>query len=154
MHTCGVNLLFSKQKVLFVLLIVGGTDFGIAAELNVFPTEINLRYSTDLQRIVAVSHGQDGSREVTEDVTFVIEDPSVVEINSAGIARPKSNGTTSVTVKFGDTQTQLRVGVTDYELEGPVSFELHIQPILAARGCSTGPCHGKARGQNLSLIHI
>ena len=155
MHTCGVNLLFSKQKVLLVLLIVGGTDFGMAAELNVFPTEINLRYSTDLQRIVAVSHGQDGSREVTEDVTFVIEDPSVVEINSAGIARPKSNGTTSVTVKLGDTQTQLRVGVTDYELEGPVSFELHIQPILAARGCSTGPCHGKARGQNgfqLSLL--
>ena len=41
MHTCGVNLLFSKQKVLLVLLIVGGTDFGMAAELNVFPTEIN-----------------------------------------------------------------------------------------------------------------
>ncbi len=36
-----------------------------------------------------------------------------------------------------------------------VSFELEIQPILAARGCSTGPCHGKARGQNgfqLSLL--
>lgn len=36
-----------------------------------------------------------------------------------------------------------------------VSFELEIQPILAARGCSTGACHGKARGQNgfqLSLL--
>ncbi len=36
-----------------------------------------------------------------------------------------------------------------------VSFELHVQPILAARGCSTGACHGKARGQNgfqLSLL--
>lgn len=37
----------------------------------------------------------------------------------------------------------------------PVSFELEVQPILAARGCSTGPCHGKQRGQNgfqLSLL--
>lgn len=37
----------------------------------------------------------------------------------------------------------------------PVSFELHVQPILAARGCSVGACHGKARGQNgfqLSLL--
>jgi len=37
----------------------------------------------------------------------------------------------------------------------PVSFELQVQPILAARGCSTGPCHGKQRGQNgfqLSLL--
>ena len=29
-----------------------------------------------------------------------------------------------------------------------ISFELDIQPILTARGCNSGPCHGKARGQN------
>lgn len=39
--------------------------------------------------------------------------------------------------------------------ERPVSFELDIQPILSARGCNQGACHGKARGQNgfqLSLL--
>ncbi|MBP85966.1 MAG: S-layer protein [Planctomycetaceae bacterium] len=37
----------------------------------------------------------------------------------------------------------------------PVSFELQVQPIMAARGCSQGACHGKQRGQNgfqLSLL--
>lgn len=36
-----------------------------------------------------------------------------------------------------------------------VSFELEVQPILAASGCSVGACHGKSRGQNgfqLSLL--
>lgn len=36
-----------------------------------------------------------------------------------------------------------------------ISFELDVQPILTARGCNSGPCHGKARGQNgfqLSLL--
>ena len=36
-----------------------------------------------------------------------------------------------------------------------VKFELDIQPILTARGCNSGPCHGKSRGQNgfaLSLL--
>ena len=36
-----------------------------------------------------------------------------------------------------------------------IKFELDIQPILTARGCNAGPCHGKARGQNgfaLSLL--
>lgn len=36
-----------------------------------------------------------------------------------------------------------------------VKFELDIQPILTARGCNAGACHGKARGQNgfaLSLL--
>lgn len=27
-------------------------------------------------------------------------------------------------------------------------FEMDIQPILTARGCNSGPCHGKSRGQN------
>lgn len=39
--------------------------------------------------------------------------------------------------------------------EQPVSFELDIQPILAAHGCNAGACHGKQRGQNgfqLSLL--
>ena len=37
----------------------------------------------------------------------------------------------------------------------PVSFELDVQPILVAQGCSSGACHGKSRGQNgfqLSLL--
>ena len=36
-----------------------------------------------------------------------------------------------------------------------VSFELDVQPILTARGCNQGACHGKQRGQNgfqLSLL--
>lgn len=36
-----------------------------------------------------------------------------------------------------------------------IKFELDIQPILTARGCNSGPCHGKSRGQNgfaLSLL--
>lgn len=37
----------------------------------------------------------------------------------------------------------------------PTRFELEVQPILTARGCNSGPCHGKSRGQNgfaLSLL--
>jgi len=39
--------------------------------------------------------------------------------------------------------------------EATVSFELDVQPILTAKGCNAGACHGKQRGQNgfqLSLL--
>jgi hypothetical protein len=39
--------------------------------------------------------------------------------------------------------------------QAPVSFELDVMPILTARGCNAGACHGKQRGQNgfqLSLL--
>jgi hypothetical protein len=51
--------------------------------------------------------------------------------------------------------TTLSVLVSFAHAEPLVSFELQVQPILAARGCSAGACHGKARGQNgfqLSLL--
>ena len=41
------------------------------------------------------------------------------------------------------------------QAQSPVSFELDVQPILAAQGCNAGACHGKQRGQNgfqLSLL--
>ena len=40
-------------------------------------------------------------------------------------------------------------------LRASVSFELDVMPILTARGCNQGACHGKSRGQNgfqLSLL--
>jgi hypothetical protein len=51
--------------------------------------------------------------------------------------------------------TILLLLVSSASAEPLVSFELQVQPILAARGCSAGACHGKARGQNgfqLSLL--
>ncbi len=144
-----------KRSLVLLLLLVGVTDWGLGAELEVFPKDVELRYRTDLQRVVVLLHDQDKSREVTGEVEFKFADSNVAEVSSDGIIRPKSNGNATIQVRLGKLQNELRVGVTDYELEGPVSFELHIQPILAARGCSTGPCHGKARGQNgfkLSLL--
>ena len=44
---------------------------------------------------------------------------------------------------------------TEVTSKPTLKFELDIQPILTARGCNSGPCHGKARGQNgfaLSLL--
>ena len=68
--------MFFRRFLILILLFVGGTDLIVdgtggveAAELEVFPTDLKLRYRTDLQRIVVVLHEQDHSREVTNDVT-------------------------------------------------------------------------------------
>ena len=51
---------------------------------------------------------------------------------------------------------RLRFGLVSEEKPRPaVSFELDVMPILTAKGCNQGACHGKARGQNgfqLSLL--
>ncbi len=47
------------------------------------------------------------------------------------------------------------MAATGARANGPVSFELDVQPILTSAGCNAGACHGKQRGQNgfqLSLL--
>lgn len=147
--------MFFKRLLVLLFFLVGATRLGMTAELEVFPTDVALRYKTDLQRIVVVLDSADESREVTSEIEFIIADANIVSVSQAGIIRPRANGNTKIQVKLGELRNEIHVTVTDFELEGPVSFELHIQPILAARGCSTGACHGKARGQNgfqLSLL--
>jgi hypothetical protein len=55
----------------------------------------------------------------------------------------------------GPSSGKLAGSETQRGTSRPVSFELDVLPILTARGCNQGACHGKARGQNgfqLSLL--
>ncbi len=55
----------------------------------------------------------------------------------------------------GATLAVAMMAACSLRADEPVSFELDVQPIFTARGCNTGACHGKQRGQNgfqLSLL--
>ena len=76
----GDLIVFYRLSLLLVFLTVGVTDSLLADDLEVFPTDVALRYSTDLQRLVAVLHTEKGSREVTTDVTYDIANSDIVEV--------------------------------------------------------------------------
>ncbi len=60
-----------------------------------------------------------------------------------------------MTVHAADPSRDAEQGLLAVTPTTALKFELDIQPILTARGCNAGPCHGKARGQNgfaLSLL--
>ncbi|HTM54983.1 MAG TPA: DUF1549 and DUF1553 domain-containing protein [Pirellulales bacterium] len=58
-------------------------------------------------------------------------------------------------VAAGSTPASDETSVAATLVQGSVSFELDVLPILSAAGCNAGACHGKSRGQNgfaLSLL--
>ncbi|MCA9095623.1 MAG: S-layer protein, partial [Planctomycetaceae bacterium] len=61
-----------------------------------------------------------------------------------------------VCFQTGGVDADQPVGLlADSQQKPAVTFELDIQPLLTRFGCNSGPCHGKARGQNgfaLSLL--
>ena len=144
-----------RYTIYVALLTVMMTATNSQADLIAHPTEFKLVYNTSLQRLVVLSTTDAQTSEITAEVTYAVADPSIVRVDEFGVVRPLGDGTTAITISHPDGQTEVSVQVSESDKSAPVSFELDVQPILAARGCSAGACHGKQRGQNgfqLSLL--
>jgi len=126
-----------------------------AARLSVHPAQLLLSGQASQQQLVVMATVNEEQQDVTRTAEFRVEDPSIATVDDAGIVRPLADGSTRVIAHWQNAMAASEVTVKDGQLLGPVSFELEVQPILAANGCSVGACHGKARGQNgfqLSLL--
>jgi hypothetical protein len=127
---------------------------GSGGTLTIVPDKFTLRGQHAKQRVVVMWEQGTTQRDVTEQVTLRFASGAVASVDGNQV-RPQANGTTELIAEWGELTAQSQVLVEQSEADLPVSFELNIQPILAAQGCNTGPCHGKARGQNgfaLSLL--
>jgi hypothetical protein len=96
------------------------------------------------------------SRDVTRDVSYQLDRPDIVTIDSTGFVTPLASGTVRLTAHFnGQTTAPLLLDVSGVETVQPVNFPNQVVPIFTKFGCNGGGCHGKAAGQagfKLSLL--
>lgn len=123
--------------------------------MQVWPEACQLVGPHARQRLIARAgkHARDG--ELTAQATFTSTDPSVCSVDDQGIVRPVRNGQADILVSWQGVELRRHVDVRGLDVDLPISFRLDVQPVLTARGCNAGACHGKARGQNgfqLSLL--
>jgi hypothetical protein len=127
------------------------------ADLAVYPATVALHGPTARAQVL-VSATRDGRPlDRTREAAYRSEDPRVVEVDRQGRLRPRGDGEARIRVEHdGDTaECVVRVSGLAPGASPPPTFERDIQPILARAGCNSGPCHGKASGQNgfkLSLL--
>jgi hypothetical protein len=122
--------------------------------LRILPDQFTLRGQHAKQRVVVMWEEGLRQRDVTDEVELAVMSEAVASATGNRVV-PQSDGTTELIARWGELTARSQVTVEQSDVDLPVSFELHVQPILSAQGCSTGPCHGKARGQNgfaLSLL--
>ena len=128
-----------------------------AADLKVVvePTQVQLRGSDSRQQLIVGQLGGERDVDLTRTAQFVSEQPGIVAVTPAGLLTPKADGTATIVVTSGGQTIRVPVTVTDAKKALPIDFGNDVIPILTAGGCNSGPCHGKARGQNgfqLSLL--
>ena len=124
-------------------------------KIAIVPSTVTLRGNDALQRLLVTAMVDGRQLDVTEHVHFSVSPGGIAEVDSEGLLHPLSDGRGTVTARWEKRKSTSEVIVQEAAELSPVSFELQVQPILVARGCAVGACHGKARGQNgfqLSLL--
>lgn len=137
---------FVRTNFAWLVLILSG--FAQAAELQVSPTAISLDRPEASQQVLVTEVEGERRRDVTREARFEIAAPAIVSISTDGLLRPATEGTTQLTVKFGDKSVSVPITVSRLQNPVPVSFVNEVQPILTKGRCNSGGCHGKAEGQN------
>jgi hypothetical protein len=132
-----------RRRIRAALLILCGSGAGLGAEIEVFPSELNLSGARGRAQIVVTEDGGNQSVDVTRSASYGVEDPEVLSVTPEGIIQPKANGETQILI--GDKVVKVKVSAMDVPL--PVSFRHETLPVLSRMGCSSGSCHGSPHGK-------
>ena len=127
----------------------------LAEQLTIAPEGFILRGADARQRLIVTDSLAGRAVDVSGKVTFVSENPEIARVDQSGIVTLVADGQATVAAIFGNERIVTSVQVVDTQKIVPVNFQLDVMPVLSARGCNMGACHGKARGQNgfqLSLL--
>ena len=116
--------------------------------VRVYPPRVALDVARDRQRVLVMAEDAGGlTHDRTLEAAYEVADPSIARLVD-GELRPVSAGETRLWVYALGQVVEVPVRVSAPSSRPPLSFELDVVPVLTARGCNSGACHGSARGQD------
>jgi uncharacterized protein DUF1549/uncharacterized protein DUF1553 len=116
-------------------------------ELSVVPAEITFRSADEGMHVLVTGTAAEGEKiDLTAEARLEPAEP-VVKF-AGGLLYPVRQGDTKVTVTAGGKQAQLTVHVGDLAKAPAISFIRDVEPVLNKIGCTSGTCHGSAKGKN------
>ena len=94
-------------------------------------------------------HYADGSlRDLTGLADFQATDPGFLEVDTDGLVRGSSDGSTRLIVEAGGRKAMAEATVAGIKRIEPVSFRRELMPVLSVAGCSDIRCHGAPSGKD------
>ncbi|QDT65605.1 DUF1549 domain-containing protein [Calycomorphotria hydatis] len=130
------------------LATISVISIATAEELKVLPEAVELRGPESFQQLLLQKDtGFELSSQLTEGVTWNVENPEVVKVTASGKLRPVANGETKVSATIDDKTITSTVTVADMEKSFQWSFRHDVLPVLSKAGCNSGACHGALAGK-------
>jgi len=136
------------------MLALGHSTAQAAEGLRIWPESVTLKADRQRQQLLVSRDAEGQASDETRTAVYSSDNPGIATVDDRGVVRAVAPGRATISIQSGDGQATQIVEVGDLTPR-PIDFQRDIQPILNHAGCNTGPCHGKARGQNgfqLSLL--
>ena len=126
----------------------GGEGSAEIASLAVYPPSVSLETARDRQRILVLATAADGTTaDRTAEAELVLADPARAALEGGRLA-PRADGGTELAVRLEGLEVRVPVEVRAAADDPELSFRRDVLPVLTARGCNSGGCHGAASGQD------
>jgi hypothetical protein len=119
-----------------------------AADLRVYPSEINLSGPSRTQQLLVVEEENGRTvRDVTATAKFTVaKGAPVVRVDAGGLVTALGAGDCKITVTVGTQETSVAGSVGSAKPD-EVSFRNQLIPTLTRAGCNAGACHGALAGK-------
>lgn len=116
--------------------------------ISVTPSELSFRSADQGMRVLVFGAAADGELvDLTASARFEPAEP-LVKVGQDGLLYAVRQGDTKVNVTAAGKQAQLSVHVGDVSKPAAISFVRDVAPVLNKIGCTSGTCHGSAKGKN------
>lgn len=116
--------------------------------IRVEPSKLTLSDPRFPGRILVVGTMQDGNQtDLTREADFTPLN-EFVRVEKGGLIYPVKDGEGKVEVMAAGRRVQFPVTVTGSAPPHPVNFVRDVLPVMNKVGCTSGPCHGGAKGKN------
>ena len=123
------------------------SDPGKAVELKVQPTKLVLTGPTDARRLLISARLADGSQiDLSRSAKLTALDDRI-RIDSDGFVTGLKEGESRLRVEERGLQAEVPVSVQTMA-PSKISFIRDVMPVINKVGCTSGTCHGAAKGKN------
>src|SRR5262249_56547901 len=85
--------------------------------------------------------------DLTHDVKYEVADEKVTRVSTTGRVMPLTNGSTTVTIRYGDKSAKVEVKNESCDVDLPINFGNQIIPIFTKLACNSAPLHRNASAQ-------
>lgn len=123
-------------------------DVDKVIELKLQPSRLVLQGASDSRRVLVLGKLAGGGQiDLSHSARLTVPDDKV-KVDAEGFLWPLKEGETRIRVEDRGLSAELPVLVQGLSQPASVTFVRDVMPIINKAGCTSGPCHGAAKGKN------